>query len=270
MTKSKITVMALSIAAGLACAVTAPASAAPVRVTVTNTAASGGFFLTPVYFGFHNGSVDLFDVGSAASAGMEEIAETGIFGPLAGERQAAQPGTTVGAATGMTPLAPGETREFVVDLDAINNKYLFFASMILPSNDTFIGVDDPKRFNLFDDDGKLISQTIDVNTSFAYDAGTEVNDPSIGPAFVSGIDINDGLVEGGVISKATSLDNFLGLTLANGGQLDPAAIAFLNDPNFSFARIEISEVPLPPAVGLMALGIAGLGAMRKKKSVPSI
>jgi len=243
------------------------ASATPVRVTVTNTATAGGFFLTPVYFGFHNGSVDFFDAGSAASAGIEEIAEVGMAGTLAGERQAAQPGTTVGRTADMTPLAPGETRTFVVDLDAVDNQYLFFASMLLPSNDTFIGVDNPTMFDLFDDTGNLITQTINATTAFAFDAGTEVNDPANGPAFVQGQVITDGVVEGGVISAASSLDDFLGLTLANGGQLQADAISFFNNPNFSFASIQISEVPLPPTIGMMALGIAGFRVMRKRKAL---
>ena len=251
--------------AGFTLCVSNAAHAVPVRVTVTNTATDGGFFLTPVYFGFHDGSVDLFDVGSAASTGIENIAEVGSFSALAAERQAIQP-DTVGAAAGMTPLAPGETRSFVVDLDAINNQYLFFASMLLPSNDTFIGVDNPLMFDLFNDMGQFVDQVIDVTTSFAYDAGTEVNDPTIGPAFVDGQAIMAGIDENGVITAASSLDNFLGLLLANGGFLDQDATAFLNNPNFSFARIEISEVPLPPALGLMAIGLAGLGAnvMRRK------
>ncbi|NOX82448.1 MAG: hypothetical protein GXP06_05585 [Alphaproteobacteria bacterium] len=250
-----------------------PASATLVRVTVTNPAAPGGLSLTPLYFGFHNGTVDLFDAGAAASNGIEEIAETGNFAPLRGERLAQQADSVGGVALGTDigapgPIEPGESATFVVDLDAADNRFLFFAAMILPSNDTFVGVDDPMQFSLFDAAGNFLGpQTIDITGLFAYDAGTEVNDASVtgGAAFVDGVDISQGAAEGGLISSAMSLSDFLGLTLAN-GTLFNGDIDFLSDPaNFIFARIEISEVPLPPAFLLMAAGLAGLRLSAKRK-----
>jgi len=250
-----------------------PASATLVRVTVTNPAGPGGLSLTPLYFGFQNGTVDLFDVGAAASNGIEEIAETGNFAPLRSERLAQQADSVGGVALGTDigapgPIEPGESATFVVDLDAVDNRFLFFASMILPSNDTFIGVDDPMQFSLFDAAGNFLGpQTIDITGLFAYDAGTEVNDASVtgGAAFVDGVDISQGAAEGAVISSATSLSDFFGLTLANGTILN-GDIDFLSDPaNFVFARIEISEVPLPPAFLLMAAGLAGLRLSAKRK-----
>jgi len=253
-----------------------PASAALVRITVTNTAGPGGLSLTPLYFGFTNGTVDLFDAGAAASNGIEEIAETGDFAPLRDERLAQQADSVGGVAFGTDigapgPIEPGETATFIIDLDAVANRFLFFASMILPSNDTFVGVDDPMQFSLFDAAGNFLGpQTIDITGLFAYDAGTEVNDASItgGAAFVDGVDISQGAAEGGVISSAMSLSDFLGLTLANGTILN-GDIDFLSDPaNFVFARIEISEVPLPPALLLMAAGLAGLRfSARRKRSI---
>ncbi len=251
---------------------TTPASAVEVRVTVTNTSGAGGLALTPLYFGFHDGSVDLFDAGSAASAGIEDIAETGNFSTLRDERVAQQASSVGGVALGTDigapgPIEPGETASFVVDLDSVQNRYAFFASMLIPSNDTFIGVDDPTQFALFDTSGNFINQTINVTGEFAYDAGTEVNDASVGggAAFVMGRDITQGAIEGGVIASATSLSDFLGLTLANGTILN-GDIDFLSDPsNFVFASIELSEVPLPPAVLLMGAGLAGLRFASKRK-----
>ena len=51
--------------------------AATLKITVTNLGVSGGLTITPVFAAFHNGSFDTFNVGDAASAGLEEIAETG-------------------------------------------------------------------------------------------------------------------------------------------------------------------------------------------------
>ena len=250
----------------------APASATMVQVTVTNTQGAGGLSLTPLYFGFHNGTVDLFDAGSAASNGIEQIAETGNFGPLRDERLAQQAnsvGAVAASPSGPPPIEPGETASFTIDLDSIANRYLFFASMVLPSNDTFVGVDNPTQFSLFNAAGDFLGpQTINISGNFAYDAGTEVNDASAtgGAAFVNGVDISQGVAQNGVISPASSLAAFIGASLANGTTLG-SNIDFASDRSgFSFASVEISSVPVPPAFLLMFSGLAGLGfAARRKK-----
>lgn len=253
------------------------ASATLIEVTVTNTSPTGGLSLTPLYFGFHNGSVDLFDLGMAASAGIAEIAETGDFGPLRDERIDMQGGSVGAAAFGFggvigddpgepPVLEPGESATFTIDLDAFANRFLFFASMILPSNDTYIGVDDPMQFALFDAVGNFLGpQTIDVTSAFAFDAGSEANDPNLGPAFVVGQDINLGGPGEGTIQAAMSLSDFVGLSLAGGMSLNPDLIDFINDPNFVFATISIREVPLPPALLLMGMGLGALGYKTKRQ-----
>jgi len=247
------------------------AAAETIQITVTNTAQTGGLSLTPLYFGFHDGSVDLFDAGGTASAGIEEIAETGMFGTLRDERLAQQADSVGGVAVGgggaiPGPIEPGESATFTVELDSVLNRFLFFASMVLPSNDTFVGVDDPTQFSLFDDLGNFLGpQTIDITSAFAYDSGTEENDPANGPAFVQGQDIDAGGPGEGSIQAAMSLNDFVGLALAGGLTLDPDVIDFINDPNFVFARIEISQVPLPPAVLLMGLGLGALGFKSRRK-----
>lgn len=272
MKKTSKKAIVAGLAAALAIGMGNFAAAKSIRITVTNVAQTGGLSLTPLYFGFHDGSVDLFDAGAAASEGIEEIAETGNFMPLRDERLAQQGTSLGGVAAGgggalAGPIEPGESTTFTIDLDSELNRFLSFASMILPSNDSFIGNDDPTRFALFDNDGNFLGpQTINVTSEFAYDAGTEANDPANGPAFVVGQDINLGGPGEGTIQAASSLSDFVGLSLAGGLTLDAALIDFINDPNFSFARIEISEVPLPPAILLMGLGLSALGYKSRRKT----
>ncbi|MEM9495394.1 MAG: spondin domain-containing protein [Pseudomonadota bacterium] len=267
---------AASLAAIATIAGASTASATQVRVTVTNP--GNGLALTPLYFGFHNGSVDLFDVGSTASAGIENLAELGTFNDpslvdIREERLAQQADSVGGVALGTSigapgPLEPGESASFIVDLDAVANRFAFFAAMIIPSNDTFVGLDDPTGFALFDAAGNFLGpQTFNITGEFAYDAGTEVNNASAtgGAAFVQGRTATDGAAEGGVIGRATSLSDFLGLTLANGTVLG-GDIDFVTDPaSFIFATITVEEVPLPPAIFLMGAGLAGLGLSSRRK-----
>ena len=270
----KIAATLLGAAAALGLGLSS-AHATSVKVTVTNTAGEGGIALTPFYFGFHDGTTDLFDAGERASFGVETLAERGNFAPLRDERLAFQDSSVGGTAFGTDigapgPLDPGESASFIVDLDAISNRFLFFASMLLPSNDTFLGVDDSTQFSLFDDDGNFLgNQTIDVTGEFAYDAGTEINDASEtgGAAFVVGRSSAEGADENGVIHKAESLSDFIGLELANGSVFSSDTRFELDPTDFLFAQIEIQEVPIPPAMILMAAGVAGLSSVaRRRKS----
>jgi len=152
-----------------------------IEVTVTNLATDDGFLLTPVFLATQNGVYDIFDVGSAASENLERLAEDGITS----ERIAAALGSGgVGEAqaTEGGPLAPGATRSltFYADPDNPLTRYLSYASMVIPSNDAFIGNDSPLDLDLFDDSGNLITRVGDevyiVSGDEVWDAGTEVND----------------------------------------------------------------------------------------------
>jgi hypothetical protein len=256
------------LATGLAGA----ASATMLSITVTNNQSAGGLSVTPLYTGFHDGSFDAFDVGSAASNGVKTIAETGNAMPVAGERLAADPNSVgqVFAASGPPPIQPGQSVTEVVDINATGSVYLSFLSMVLPSNDTFIGNDDPTAYQLFDMGGSFLGdQIIEVTGAHIYDAGTEVNGLT-GSAFVAGQDIALGADENGVITAGQSLADFAGQTLATGAVLgDAAQLDFFTDPrNFSLLTIEISRVaPVPlPASGMLLLGALGLMRLRARKS----
>lgn len=137
-----------------------------------------GFFITEPWVGLHGGSFDLFNPGERATPGLEALAEGGNTA-LLGEEFARQGRLQTTLGNGAVQfLSPGETVEGSIDIrNAANYRYFSFASMLIPSNDAFIGNEDPFAYELFDASGNFNgTQTIDIFASDIYDAGTEVND----------------------------------------------------------------------------------------------
>ncbi|WP_299845613.1 spondin domain-containing protein [uncultured Roseovarius sp.] len=247
------------------------AQATTLEITITNTAQIGGFAITPVYSAFHDGNFDAFNAGDNASAGVQRIAETGSPSLLPDERLAVSPDSvaTVVTAPGSGPptVDPGETTRATIDVDGSVNRYFTFLSMLVPSNDTFLGNDDPLAFSLFDGSGGFLGErVINVTAAYLWDAGTEINDLLGGPAFVVGQDADAGADENGVIHAAESFAGFAGAQTPL-GTLNGDLIDFTADRNaFSVATITIREVPAAvplPASGLLGLfGVASLGGLR--------
>ncbi len=268
------------------------ASATTLEVTVTHNG-NTGLFITPLYTAFHNGSFDAFDVGSAASAGLAQIAETGNPAAIRAEREMAFPDSQalfLPDGTGPGPIFPSAagigagSASGTIDVDGSVNQYFSFLAMILPSNDHFIGANDPLSYQLFDAMGSFLGP-VDINVTGlnVYDAGSEANDPSAqgGGAFVEGADIAAGGTGEGTVQQGIDLDAFAGVglapppapnnrigTLGAGGFA--GSIDFTSDPrSFDFLTISIREVapvPLPASAPLLlgALGLMGWGARRRK------
>ena len=245
--------------------------AATLKITVTNLGASGGLTITPVFAAFHNGSFDTFNVGDAASPGLEEIAETGsaagVTSEMAGVQSSAVSAFITAAGNGIPPIEPGESDSATLTLDGTDHRYFSYLSMILPSNDHFIGNGDPLAHALFDGSGNYLGdQSIFVLGTDAYDAGTEQNIGD-GAPFVPSLAGTVGVDEGGTVHAATGVDNFAGLEVANGQTIDLSQINFAGNPDYQIARIDIQAVPVPAALPLMlgAFGLMGFAARRRNK-----
>ncbi|MCS1409741.1 MAG: hypothetical protein M2R45_02926 [Verrucomicrobia subdivision 3 bacterium] len=177
-----------------------------VSITFRNGSSESGTFQTPVWIGVHNGSFDLFDIGEAASPELERLAEDGDTAPISRlfqESGAGSTETTVISGGMIPPFAPGESASITLMLDANDSKdrYLSFASMVIPSNDAFVGNSDPKAYPIFDNRGNLLRERIIIANLRVYDAGTEVNDEvPENTAFLAQSAPNTGTTENGTVS----------------------------------------------------------------------
>ncbi|MHC4508065.1 MAG: spondin domain-containing protein [Planctomycetota bacterium] len=155
-----------------------------VLVTIESLVPENGVYFTPVWVGFHEGSFDLFDVGSLASEAVERIAEDGNVSVLQADFAAAtgQTGGVDGVISspagfqGAPVFDPGETSSTEFALTPAYHRYMSFASMVVPSNDAFIGNHNPRAIELFDAAGTFRGkQIVTILGSMVWDAGTELN-----------------------------------------------------------------------------------------------
>lgn len=246
-----------------------------IRVEVTNNAPTDGVAITPLWLGFHDGSFDVFDSGVAASAGLQEIAESGSPAGLGAEFTAAVPSGVEGAIaspTGPPPIQAGETVSAIFNIDPGSNQFVSYASMILPSSDYFIANGSPTGFDLSSIFGTTNSLSFDIGGT-VWDAGTEINDfdtspgnglfPALGlPAGAGGDGV--GARENGVITEVTG-DPYTGfLNTPAGADFGPLNF---NDaalyPN-GVATVTFTAVPEPTSLGFVALGLGGLFLRRRR------
>ena len=273
--KSMITGSVLATAISV---LAAPASAISIDITITNIAPAGGVYLTPVWVGFHNGSFDSYDGGTASAPELEALAEDGDTAPISGVFGAN--GTLVATATAQTGtrvqdtlgglLAPGGTvtQRFQVDLNSAN-RYLSYASMVLPSSDYYIANGNPLAHDLLTLlAGGSTSFFIGAPNGGVNDAGTEVNDfatsagnPLFGiPGGQSGP--NQGANENGVNANVVG-DPYGGF--ANQPVGGVASSLDFNSYDNGIARVDIAVAPVPGSVVLMVSAFAGAGFIARRR-----
>jgi hypothetical protein len=127
---------------------------------------TSGQYLTPPNFIAHERSLDVFQAGHPASAGVQAVAENGGVGFLAAElaAAAASAGGVSGVGDADGALSPGASTRFEFTTSASR---LSVVSMLICTNDGFAGLD-----------GKLLPTQDGQSKTYrlaAYDAGTEVN-----------------------------------------------------------------------------------------------
>ena len=232
-------------------------TAAQVKITVTNNQEAGGVSLTPVWLGIHDGTFVTFTPGATTGPDWEALAELGDTGPITAAFAGQGAQTTL---FGPGPFLPGTTNSTTLDVaDPSTLRYLSFGTMVVPSNDLFLGNGDPTAITLFDAGGNFLGpQTITLFGRNVWDAGTEVNDITDHPAFVAGVSAVGGTDENGVaglffdradaasyVSSLIGIDTAAGYTITNGF-----------NPSSRLLTISITAVPEPSTI---TLGLAGLG-----------
>jgi hypothetical protein len=247
----------------------AAAEAATIEVTVTNTQAPGGLYFTPLLGIFHDGNYDTFNFGAnGTSAGVTAIAEGG---DVSVERAAADADSAVnrtevltspGGFPGAPVFDPSEAQTFTFDLDETEDLYFTFLSMIIPSNDLFVGNADPRAYKLFDANGDFTGLSdIRVYGSDVWDNGTEANDNQ-GAAF-NAAGGTSSVTDEGVTRTNGNLDFLLGENTAAGTTISsvPGAGGLIATISFN----QVAPVPLPAALPLLLAGLGGLGAVRRRR-----
>jgi hypothetical protein len=221
-----------------------------VKVIIENRAPDGGTWLTPFWVGLHDGGYDVYDPLTSASPELERLAEDGNTQPLADQFDLYGLGNAQGiiaADEGGPVIPPGGTASmtFVVDEYDSHNRFFSYASMVIPSNDAFVGNANASAHQLFDVNGNFLGAFITIYGTDVMDAGTEVNDEvPEHTAFFGQTEPDSGVDEFGVIRQHAGY-----MAPGSGGILDDPmfAEADFTQPGYEIARIIIvrSDTPVP-------------------------
>lgn len=245
------------------------ASAVQVRITVENLAPANSVALAPFRFGFGNGTFDSFDnnqpafllgAASIATAPIVTIAEGGSGSTWFPAFQAAEPNANLGSILGPTipPILPGQTSSAVFEVDP-SNRFFTFGTMVVPSNDHFLGNANPTAFEVFDTSGNLILTSFTENASRIWDAGSETENPA-----------NAAFLPNGVNAQREDENlpvtfNFADLAAFNG--LTTVAVYTFNSGLLSATtpvlRVSFQAVPEPGSA--LLLSGAALGVLRRRR-----
>lgn len=142
-------------------------------IKVTNL--TNAMYFTPILAAAHDATTHLYVAGTAASISLQAQAEGGDYSGLSSDVQGLGANVIENPAAGL--LNPGASTSFSMTSNASNN-YFSLTSMMLPTNDGFVGADSihvPAAAGTY---------SYFIN---AYDAGTEANNEVINGGGTPGV-----------------------------------------------------------------------------------
>jgi hypothetical protein len=254
-------------------ATTSTAQAIQVRVTVENLAPANSISLAPFRFGFGDGTFDSFDDNQFAfllgepdisQAPIVTIAEGGSGSTWFPAFQAAEPNADLGSVfePSFPPIVPGEINSTIIEVDP-TNRFFTFGTMVVPSNDHFLGNANPLAFEVFDAGGNLVLSSFMEDASRIWDAGSETENPANAAFLVGGVNdqrVNENLP---VTFNFADLLAFNSLTTAAGYTFDSSLLS----ANSPVLRVSFAVVPEPNSVAFVAFGGLALATLRRRCTV---
>jgi hypothetical protein len=231
--------------------------------TMQNLAPANSVSFAPLRLGFGNGTFDSFNINQTAGAAIVSIAEGGGGGDWFPAFAAAEPNSVRGSVGGA--LTPGATASsvFTFDTASPNNRFFTFANMVIPSNDLFLGNDNPTAFPLFNPDGSLAITTINQTAGQIWDANSELAD-ALAAAFVVGGNNSLRTPENGLVAfDRTELGVFNGLQTAAGYTFSDASLTNTT-PIYRISFSTTAAAPEPGTLVFMATAL-GLAAVTKRR-----
>lgn len=242
----KLPVLFTLLAGSFACSQTM------IRVDVS---APSNLGLAPAIAGFSDGSFSIFQTGTAASAALEDLAETGspaMFAPPEG-------GPIFGNNPSPPIFTPGDANSATFSVSDGNNVFSL-ASMLLPSNDWFLGTNSVNISALLN---AAPGTSISIPLTTVYDAGTEEEDFAFSPgngivgvSTAGGGAADFGTDQNGLISVVSSPDPFGSFANASAG-FDSSPFDF-NASNGALATVTLTTVPEPSTNCMALFGVAFL------------
>lgn len=135
----------------------------------------------------------------------------------------------------------GQTASATFRLDTGVNPFFTFGAMVVPSNDFFIGNDNPMAYRLFDAAGNLTISSIGQTAGDIWNAGSEALDPAAA-AFLRGRNNDLRTPENGVVAfNFSELAGFNGLTTGAGYVFDSQLQSGTPIYRISFSAVAVPE-----------------------------
>jgi hypothetical protein len=167
------------------------------EVTITNL--TSGQPITPAVLAVHAGRNELFQRGTVASDGIQQLAENGGVPVLAAEA-AANPDIAASTVVGLVPLAPRTSATASLEVIGKGNRFSL-AAMLVCSNDGFGGINSKRLPTRIGSERSYHAKALDAGTEQNTELFADLVPPCDGDPDTGTGATNPVLAEGGTIHR---------------------------------------------------------------------